>query len=728
MRVVSRTRAARGKALYFPRRWEPPFNHEEAFCARWDGCERWYSGNFISNETNARSESSSLKGPMKGKSSTYKGNLRAVDHFYATMRPVLLRLGWWSTLMLAAAVGARAQISPGPLTRAHQSLEGATQCATCHNFGVGSKGFKCLECHVEVQRRVDSKSGYHARAYNVSRGQVDCTRCHLEHNGRQFQITKLDKAKFAHDELTAFALAGKHKTLACEMCHISAKIPAAAKAEIKVKDLNHTYLGLETTCAACHQDPHANQLGAECQRCHSQDAWKPAGGFDHSRTVYPLTGKHEVVACEKCHTPLAGLPSGIPPGTSVPRYKGLNASGCQGCHSDPHKGAFQEATFRGSCESCHVTSDWKALRPNAGFDHQQTKFPLHGKHADSTCAKCHKTTNFSEKVPHERCQDCHEDIHKGQFAKRAAGNDCSACHNETVFKPALFTREQHQTTKFPLQGKHAPMECVKCHKPEGRDANYMVGTLTCVSCHTDPHGGEFLSAPHENQCESCHSQNVFHPSTYDVARHSKTKFALAGAHVAVVCAECHKPLANIASTPASAAAVQYHFSEQACTVCHADPHRTGLGPSKEPCETCHNVRQWKELRSFNHSATKFPLEGAHQPVQCVGCHRSTSAKSKTLPDFTRTPLECAGCHEDIHGGQFASGGAEKDCLSCHSISKWSAGEFDHNKTNFVLSGAHDKVRCAQCHTQQIEKEGRQIRLYRGTPTQCKDCHGNMTVQ
>ncbi len=41
----------------------------------------------------------------------------------------------WIVLILVGPI--RAQISPGPLSRAHQDLEGATKCATCHN-GIGT--------------------------------------------------------------------------------------------------------------------------------------------------------------------------------------------------------------------------------------------------------------------------------------------------------------------------------------------------------------------------------------------------------------------------------------------------------------------------------------------------------------------------------------------------------------------------------------------------------------
>jgi hypothetical protein len=617
---------------------------------------------------------------------------------------------WALALLLTPA--AVAQISPGPLARAHRDLEGPTKCTTCHNFGLGNRGFKCLECHTEIAGRIERMRGYHARAYNVSRGQVDCARCHLEHNGLQFQITKLDRKTFSHDGLTDFPLLGKHKTITCEDCHNPKYIEAPARSEIKIKDLRKTFLGLPTECATCHKDPHAGQFTAPCQSCHSQDVWKPAAGFDHNRTVYPLTGKHQTTDCAKCHPTAAG--------STVVRYKGLSFSGCQNCHADPHKGAFEEATFKGNCETCHTTADWKAVRNDSGFNHDQTKFPLRGKHAETGCFKCHKTSDFKEPVPYERCGDCHEDVHRGQFVSRAGGDDCKACHNETVFKPSTYTLELHQTSAFPLKDKHAPLACEKCHFAAGQDTQYRLGTLTCIGCHADPHAGEFAYEKYNNDCEACHSQQAFLPSSFAVAKHAETKFVLSGAHIAVLCGDCHMTMPGAVSEKAR----QYHVSGDTCTACHTDPHHT-----KETCDTCHNVRQWKELRVYDHSQTRFPLEGAHQTATCEGCHKPVQPpadpKVKATVDFARTPRECFECHEDIHGGQFMTGGKELDCTTCHSVNKWSLASFDHDKTSFPLEGAHDKVSCAQCHRERVEHEGKQIRQYRGTPSQCSDCHANI---
>jgi hypothetical protein len=616
-------------------------------------------------------------------------------------------LGWGAAVFLMTA-GAQAQISPGPLSRAHQTLEGATKCASCHNFGTGNRGLKCLDCHGEIHRQILLNRGLHALAYKASASQEDCARCHLEHNGRQFPITQFDKQKFDHAGLTRFALEGKHRELACSACHSPVHIQAAFRADIKMKDLNRTYLGMGRECTDCHRDPHNGQLDQNCTHCHSQDVWKPAGGFNHSRTAYALTGMHRDVACEKCHAPA--------PGHTEPKYKGVVFASCRDCHNDPHHGAFETAKFSRDCQGCHTTGGWKTIASSSGFDHENTVFPLRGKHAEIACAKCHKGSDFHEPVPHAVCKDCHEDVHRGQFDSRKAGSDCSACHNEISFKPSLFTKEMHQAA-FRLEGKHAALECEKCHEPAGKEAVYEVHKLTCVACHADPHGGEFAGGPYTNKCEECHTQDKFGPTTFIPARHAKTKFPLTAAHAAVLCVDCHKPLQGAATE----AARQYHFTNQSCTTCHADPHHTTLA-----CESCHNEHQWKELKPFDHASTKFALEGAHQSVACAGCHASkpSAASAKAAVDFSHTPLECSGCHEDIHGGQFMSAGKEKECSTCHNLERWGAAVFDHNQTNFALDGAHDKVACGQCHKDEIEKEGKTIRLYRGTPTRCADCHSD----
>jgi hypothetical protein len=596
-------------------------------------------------------------------------------------------------LILVICAPSMAQISPGPLSHAHQQWEGITKCGTCHDFGKGARAFTCLDCHTEIRRRLEAKSGFHARVFNSEVGQKDCTRCHMEHNGEGYILTRLDRKGFDHFAKTGFALTGKHLQQKCESCHNEKKIAPSARPEIKIKDHNRSFLGLGRDCLSCHQDQHQGQFSADCARCHSQDAWKPAPGFSHSRASFPLTGLHAAVACAKCHSPRGG--------EKTQRYKGLAFGSCQNCHNDPHRGGFQEAKFRGNCDTCHNTNGWKNNRPGAGFNHNATKFTLAGKHLEVACAKCHKSADFQRPVAHATCHDCHQDIHRGQFAARAAGSDCSACHVETGFKPARFDRDAHRQTAFPLEGKHAALPCTKCHQPEGRAASYKTGKLTCAACHADRHAGELAA-----DCDRCHTQAAFRPATFTPQSHSQTRFALTGQHASVECGSCHKPIGIAASER------KYRFAATNCATCHKDPHATKLA-----CETCHTTAQWKAVLAFDHATTQFPLNAAHGNVKCQQCH--TPAVT-----FARTGSQCASCHlaKDVHAGQFRASSAGDDCARCHTAEHWDKPQVDHDKTEFALDVAHRNVACAKCHKEEAAVNGKPVRRFHDTPKDCVKCH------
>ena len=54
-------------------------------------------------------------------------------------------------------------------------------------------------------------------------------------------------------------------------------------------------------CGDCHEDPHQERLGSECESCHDEVSWKKTR---MARGVHPgvsLAGGHERVACKSCH-------------------------------------------------------------------------------------------------------------------------------------------------------------------------------------------------------------------------------------------------------------------------------------------------------------------------------------------------------------------------------------------------------------------------------------------
>lgn len=624
-------------------------------------------------------------------------------------------------LMILSACAANAQISPGPLARAHQSLSGDANCIKCHEVSAKTPTFRCLECHKEIAAELQQNRGLHATYPRSGAPGSACVKCHSDHNGADFQMVHWDPTPkgFDHSK-TGYVLDGKHVGVTCRSCHKAQNISEQERKLLGGKDLNHTWLGLSTGCASCHKDPHEGRFGATCTQCHSTVDWKAAKiekeTFDHSKTRYPLTGAHIKTSCQSCHT--AGA-------DGLPRYAGIKFSSCSDCHTDPHKGEFKQ-----SCDSCHNTSTWKKSSIDTKFDHSKTGYPLLGKHLDVPCLTCHAGGDFKAKIPHERCADCHKpDPHGGQFLKRPDGGRCESCHTVAGWKPSTYSVADHAKSGFPLVFPHATVKCEDCHKPAGKETRYKIKFAQCVDCHEDEHQGQFAAAPWRNRCEQCHNGATFKTTNYTMAEHRKSSFPLTGGHEAVACVDCHKP-------PEGSKVALYHFNNLTCVTCHEDIHKGEfkeqmgkLDKSGKPlgCEACHTTKEWDEVAKFDHAQTKFPLEGSHRAVTCTDCHKPPNLELNMLHvRFTSAPTACSDCHENPHADQF--GARANECGSCHNSNKWKPSLFDHEKTGFSLKGGHEDVPCASCHTLKKPVNDTLVLFYKPTPTACADCHGTNIPQ
>ena len=322
-----------------------------------------------------------------------------------------------------------------PLRGAHTDVA----CAACHVDEVwDGLPSKCVSCH--------SSDDVH----RGSRGS-DCGKCHT--------TTKWSGAAFDHKAETGFALLGRHADLACAACHLD---NMAVKKPPK-------------SCVGCHSadDQHRGRFGTDCGDCHGVKTWK--NEYDHrAETGYALTGAHEQLTCESCHTGALSDP--------LPKT-------CVGCHrdDDPHGGRYD------ACDSCHSTSTWHAVT----FDHGFTNFPLIGIHATAACEACHTDLQFND-VSHQ-CGDCHadRDYHKGAF-----GKDCGQCHNPNGWDRWQFDHDRQ--TNYPLTGAHRGLECGACHKtPMGERITL---SQACSACHVadDVHKGQFGI-----DCGRCHTTESF---------------------------------------------------------------------------------------------------------------------------------------------------------------------------------------------------------------------------
>ncbi len=550
-------------------------------------------------------------------------------------------------LALLAAPPALAQLSPGPLQRSHRQLEGVENCTRCHEVGRRLSADRCLACHSALATRIRAQRGLHAQP-----GHEACEACHVEHQGRDYELVwwgKAGRAAFDHAQ-TGWRLEGKHAGQACESCHRPAAVADRAGLVAGAANPARTFLGLRTDCAACHRDPHAGQLGGDCRSCHGVESWRGASGFDHVRTRFPLTGRHRDVACAKCHPALpAGADAAAPaPATATAvaptgegrrQWRGVAFADCADCHRDPHAGRLG-----GRCASCHATDGWRAVS-QARFDHDRTRYPLRGRHVAVPCRECHRPDRPAHGLKFAACTDCHADRHAGQFARLEGGGDCARCHTVEGYAPSSYTVERHAGTAYPLAGAHLAVPCVGCHaRPRAgapvSDIPFRFQSTRCETCHRDPHRGEAATWIAKGGCESCHRIEAWSAAAYD---HATTRFPLTDRHATARCSACHLPLAP----DAPRGAIRLRAVNTACESCHRDPHagqfRAATGGSTA-CERCHATANWRAGRFDHDRDADFRIDGAHARARCAQCHPREGEGEAAFTRYKPLGRECADCH------------------------------------------------------------------------------------
>ncbi len=601
-------------------------------------------------------------------------------------------------VLVSGASPSVAQVSPGELSRAHSALEGITHCTDCHDRGAQIGVDRCLACHTDIKASIDRTTGLHAQSTGTN-----CESCHKEHLGLDAAITRFDRNTFDH-ATTGFALSGAHRPLSCEQCHRTANIRLSAVRTFKRSPGKVTLLGLDRQCASCHTDRHAGKLSSDCSACHTTASWKPAAGFKHDSTKFPLTGKHAAVECAACHP--------RPDSPAAPRlFSSKPFTACTPCHTSPHPAGFAVGK---TCTACHTTDGWGSV---AAFDHSVTRFGLDGRHAQVVCVKCHPAMERATAPVKVRfaakefadCSPCHNSPHGQGFS----GRTCRSCHVPQSWSSGDRSGFDHRLTQFALVGAHVNVECVKCHSraEAGTFADvFRKGRTPCAACHNDPHAAVFVKS-YANDCARCHSESAFVPATFSSVMHDSTVFPLTGAHRAIPCGPCHRPAGSVTAV--------FRFASTRCDACHDDKHRGQFQKqmSATSCAQCHSTSTW-DMRSFDHGSTGFPLVGQHAVTKCAECHRPDAAG---VVQYVGTPTDCASCHADVHRGQFTKNG-RTSCAQCHTASGWTDLLFRHDQqSSFALTGAHRQVACGGCHRPERAGDTMFVR-FKPLPTACESCH------
>ncbi|MCA8960785.1 MAG: hypothetical protein KDC38_09740 [Planctomycetes bacterium] len=348
------------------------------------------------------------------------------------------------------------------------------------------------------------------------------------------------------DHSTHFPLEGGHDGLTCEQCH---RIPGGAPEPGRPLPFPFDDARGDQ-CGDCHRDPHRVDFAESCDRCHdvAKGHWSARDAMTaerHARSGFPLVGPHASVACEGCHVP--DQPFSVRhPDPRDPSYRRAEDT-CDGCHADVHRGQF--ADRYDACLDCH--QKLRFVPSTFGqVDHAES-FELLGAHLGVACTSCHERDADGARrfvgLGHD-CRGCHDDPHAGQFAEEIAAGDCISCHRPESDTFAIRPFDHVARTGVELVGAHARAECVSCHArrsfpaPDGSGeivARRFVGTpRECRSCHTDVHLGQFDEYA---GCDACHvSQESWEDVEFD--HDAQSRFKLEGAHRAVLCTGCHRPV------------------------------------------------------------------------------------------------------------------------------------------------------------------------------------------
>ncbi|QQS37030.1 MAG: cytochrome C [Ignavibacteriales bacterium] len=447
--------------------------------------------------------------------------------------------------------------------------------------------------------------------------------------------------------------------------------------------------------------------GKECYSCHSEHHGRNfriinfnPDNFNHSKTGFNLEGVHQKKECKDCHQSKFISDSKLKKRSST--YLGLDTK-CASCHEDVH-----QTTLGNNCGSCHNNNSFK---PVTSFDHNKAAFKLSGSHEKVECSKCHLSEKRNGKdfvkfkgTSFATCASCHKDPHQGKF-----GSNCQSCHSTVSFQQINTGSFDHNKTSFPLAGRHTRVKCDNCHK-EGLTKK--IKHENCFDCHEDYHKGAFVLNDKTKDCKECHTETGFSPSLFGYDNHQKAAFALTGMHMAVPCINCHRK---------DEEPWKFRQIGLKCIDCHQNIHRTELAAeylSNNDCSSCHSVDAWHTIK-FDHNKTDFKLLGKHSEATCADCHNK-KGETKTVTIFSSIKSNCEFCHTDIHFGQFKVG-ETSDCSNCHTFDNWKPEKFDHEKTRFSLKGAHEKLKCIQCHKVESYETSLFVK-FKMEDFKCASCH------
>ena len=409
--------------------------------------------------------------------------------------------------------------------------------------------------------------------------------------------------------------------------------------------------------------------------------------FDHDTTGFILSGSHQRVSCETCHT--RGIFKGTP-------------KQCEACHArDSQMGATKKHANHiqssNSCDDCHTEISFS----DAAVDHSNVT---------GSCVACHNgTTATGKTINHVKsnntCDNCHSTRAwtPARFDHTDVTEACSTCHNGVTARGKSGNHVQSSNN------------CGDCHTTSSWNADFLHPNVTtgCFTCHNGSTSGQKKSTSHvqsSNVCEDCHTGAPFQSWTSGVA--------FTHPNVTAGCFTCHD-----GSTTGQKKSASHIQSSNNCEDCHSGaPFKswtsgvTFTHPNVTTgCFTCHNGSTTGQKKSTSH---------VQSSNTCEECHTGAPFKSWTTGVFFTHPnvtTGCFTCHDGSTTGQKKSAShiqSSNTCEECHSSTgfvSWTSGvTFTHPN---VTTG------CFTCHNGSTTGQKKSA-SHVPSSNVCEDCHSD----
>lgn len=225
-------------------------------------------------------------------------------------------------------------VSPGDLSKAHAFL--GKDCAACHTANSGVDSAKCITCHADNTALFQQQNtAFHAEI-------KDCKVCHVEHEGRNSKITRMDHTALSKIGLSHIASVRDPKAA------VGKQLEAWIAMHEMKSVLNQAHQSINghemaLNCATCHtnQDVHRGLMGKDCAACHTTTTW------DIATFLHPSINSHN---CNECHQ--------APPSHFMMHFQMVSMK----VAGQPHANVQQ-------CYACHQTNDWNDIKAVGWYKH-----------------------------------------------------------------------------------------------------------------------------------------------------------------------------------------------------------------------------------------------------------------------------------------------------------------------------------------------------------------------